>query len=172
MGIFTSERFNSLEELIKHEVKDLYDAEHRITEALPLMRDKAANPTLKQAFEDHLRQTERHIERLESVFESLGIEPDRQKCDAMVGLIKEGSVVLDAEGDKDVLDAALIAAAQRVEHYEIAGYGTLRAFARQLNNSYLAELFEETLDEEKATDQLLTDIAETSSNPASAHMAH
>jgi ferritin-like metal-binding protein YciE len=172
MGIFTTERFNSLEELLKHEVKDIYDAEHRITEALPLMRDKAANPSLKQAFEDHLRQTEKHIERLESVFESLGIQPDRQKCDAMVGLIKEGSTVLDAEGDKDVLDAALIAAAQRVEHYEIAGYGTLRAFARQLNNAYLAELFEETLDEEKATDQMLTDIAETSANPASAGMTH
>jgi ferritin-like metal-binding protein YciE len=88
----------------------------------------------------------------------------------MVGLIKEGSVVLDADGDCDVLDAALIAAAQRVEHYEIAGYGTARAFARQLNNAYVAELFEETLDEEKATDQRLTDIAESSSNPASAGM--
>jgi ferritin-like metal-binding protein YciE len=172
MGILTSEQFNSLEELLHHEVKDLYDAEHRITEALPMMRDKAASPTLKQAFEDHLHQTEKHIERLEAVFENLGIKPDRQKCDAMVGLIKEGSAVLDAEGDSDVLDAALIAAAQRVEHYEIAGYGTARAFARQLNNSYAAELFEQTLDEEKATDQLLTDIAETSSNPASVGRAH
>jgi ferritin-like metal-binding protein YciE len=105
---------------------------------------------------------------LESVFEHLGIEPEREKCEAIVGLINEGSEVLSAEGDGDVLDAALIGAAQKVEHYEIAGYGTARAFARQLNNEYAAELFEQTLDEEKDTDQLLTQIAEGSVNPASA----
>jgi ferritin-like metal-binding protein YciE len=167
MGIFTSERFNSMDDLFKHELKDLYDAEHRIVEALPQMADKAHNPSLKHAFDNHLRQSEKHIERLEAIFESIGIDPERVTCDGVVGLIKEGSHVLSADGDPDTLDAGLIAAAQRVEHYEIAGYGTLRAFARQLNNEYVAELLEQTLDEEKATDQLLTSIAERAVNPAS-----
>jgi ferritin-like metal-binding protein YciE len=168
MGIFTSEVFNSLDDLFVHEVKDLYDAEHRITEALPKLAEKAHNPSLKRAFQNHLRQTEKHVERLQSIFEHRGLEPEREKCDAMVGLIKEGSTVLSADGDPDVLDAALIAAAQRVEHYEIAGYGTARAFAHQLNDEYSAELLEQTLDEEKQTDQQLTQIAEGSVNPASA----
>jgi ferritin-like metal-binding protein YciE len=167
MGIFTGETFKSIEDLFKHELKDLYDAEHRIVEALPQLADKAHHASLKQAFQNHLRQSEKHVERLEAVFENIGIEPERVKCDGVVGLIKEGSNVLDAEGDPDTIDAGLIAAAQRVEHYEIAGYGTLRAFARQLNNEYVAELLEQTLDEEKTTDQLLTSLAERSINPAS-----
>jgi ferritin-like metal-binding protein YciE len=167
MGIFTSETFNSMEDLFQHELKDLYDAEHRIVEALPQMSDKAHNPSLRQAFENHVRQSEKHIDRLEAVFENIGIDPERITCDGVVGLIKEGSNVLSADGDPDTLDAALIAAAQRVEHYEIAAYGTVRAFARQLNNQYVAELLEQTLDEEKATDQLLTSIAERAVNPAS-----
>jgi len=168
MGIFTSEKFNSLEDLLHHEIKDLYDAEFQIIEVLPQMAAKATSPNLKQAFEDHLRQSEKHTQRLESVFEHLGIEPEREKCHGVAGLIKEGSTVLSADGDGDVLDAGLIAAAQRVEHYEIAAYGTVRAFARQLNNEYAAELFDQTLEEEKATDMLLTEIAEGSVNPASA----
>src|ERR1043165_9960977 len=167
MGIFTNEVFNSLDELFLHELKDLYDAEFRITEALPKMAEKAHNPSLKQAFENHLHQTEKHIERLESIFEHRGIQAEREKCDAMVGLVKEGSAVLSAEGDHDVLDAALIASAQRVEHYEMAGYGTARAFAHQLGDEYSSELLEQTLDEEKQTDQHLTEIAEGSVNPAS-----
>jgi ferritin-like metal-binding protein YciE len=167
MGIF-SEEFNSLEDLFRHELKDLYDAEHRMIEALPQMAEKASNSSLKRAFEDHLRQTEKHVDRLESIFEHLGIEPERVKCDAMVGLLKEGSAVLSADGDSDAIDAGLIAAAQKVEHYEIASYGTVRSFAKRLNNQYVAELCEQTLDEEKSTDQLLTDIAETSVNPAAA----
>jgi ferritin-like metal-binding protein YciE len=167
MGIFTSEQFNSLSELFEHELKDLYDAEHRLTDALPQMVDKASNPTLKQAFETHLHETQRHVERLQSIFEQIGIEPEREKCDAMTGLIKEGGHVLDAEGDANVLDAALIAAAQRAEHYEIAAYGTARAFAHQLGNEYAAELLEQTLDEEKSTDYKLTQIAESVVNPAS-----
>jgi ferritin-like metal-binding protein YciE len=167
MGIF-SEEFNSLEDLFRHELKDLYDAEHRIIEALPQMAEKASNSSLKKAFEDHLRQTEKHVDRLEAMFEHLGIEPERVKCDAMVGLIKEGSAVLSADGDSDAIDAGLIAAAQKVEHYEIASYGTVRSFARRLNNQYVAELCEQTLDEEKSTDHLLTDIAEASVNPAAA----
>jgi ferritin-like metal-binding protein YciE len=167
MGIFTGETFKSMEDLFKHELKDLYDAEHRIVEALPQMAEKAHNSSLKQAFNNHLHQTEKHIERLEAVFDNVGLEPERVRCDGVVGLIKEGSNVLDAEGDPDTIDAGLIAAAQRVEHYEIAGYGTLRAFARQLHNEYVAELLEQTLDEEKSTDQLLTSLAERSINPAS-----
>jgi ferritin-like metal-binding protein YciE len=147
MGIF-SEEFNSLEDLFRHELKDVYDAEHRLTEALPKMADKAHNSSLKQAFEDHLRQTEKHVERLESIFEHVGIEPERVTCDGMVGLIKEGSTVLSADGDSDAIDAALIAAAQKVEHYEIASYGTLRTFAHRLNDDYAAELCEQTLEEE------------------------
>ena len=167
MGIF-SEEFQSLEDVFKHELKDLYDAEHRMLEALPQMAEKASNSSLKQAFEDHLRQTEKHVERLEAMFEHLGIEPERVKCDAMVGLVKEGSAVLSADGDPDAIDAGLIAAAQKAEHYEIASYGTVRTFARRLNNQYVAELCEQTLDEEKNTDQLLTEIAEGSVNPAAA----
>lgn len=168
MGIFTSDAFHSLAELFEHELRDLYDAEHRLTDALPKLAKKASHPSLKLAFESHLRETERHIERLQSIFEQLGVEPEREKCDAIVGLIKEGGHVLNAEGDANVLDAALIAAAQRTEHYEIAAYGTARAFARQLGNEYAAELLEQTLDEEKAADEKLTQIAESSVNPASA----
>jgi ferritin-like metal-binding protein YciE len=167
MGIFTSEQFNSLEELFHHELKDIYDAEIRITEALPKMAEKAHNPSLRQAFQHHLEQTEKHVQRLESIFQHRGLEADRETCDAMKGLIKEGSAVLSAEGDDDVLDAALIAAAQRVEHYEMAVYGTARAFAHQLGDEYAAELLEQTLDEEKETDQQLTHIAEGAVNPAS-----
>jgi ferritin-like metal-binding protein YciE len=167
MGIFTSDEFNTLNELLENQLRDLYDAEHRITEALPKMADKATNPSLKKAFRDHLRQTEKHIERLNSVFEHRGIAPTREKCEAIVGLIKEGDELLDATGDSNVLDAGLIAAAQRVEHYEMAGYGTARAFSRQLSDEYSAELLEQTLDEEKATDQQLTKIAEAKVNPVS-----
>jgi len=168
MGIFTGETFNSLADLLQHELKDLYDAEHRITEALPQMSEKASNPELKRAFENHLRQTEKHIERLNAVFEHRGADAERIKCDAMVGLIKEGGHVLNANGDPDTIDAALIAAAQKVEHYEMAGYGTVRALAQQLNDNYSAELLQETLDEEKETDHKLTEIAEGAVNPASA----
>jgi ferritin-like metal-binding protein YciE len=168
MGIFTSETFNSLSDLLVHELKDLYDAEHRIVEALPQMAEKAASPELRRAFQQHLQETERHIERLNSVFEHRGIEAERQKCDGMTGLIKEGSAILSADGDADTIDAALIAAAQKVEHYEIASYGTVRSLAQQLNDSYASELLQETLDEEKMTDEKLTAIAEGSVNPASA----
>lgn len=168
MGILMSEKFNSLEELFHHELKDLYDAEQRITEALPKMAEKAHSAELKRAFENHLRQTEKHVERLESVFEHRGKQPERVKCDGIAGLIKEGSNIVDAEGDADAIDAGLIASAQKVEHYEIASYGTLRTFATQLGDQYSAELLEQTLNEEKDTDEKLTQIAESSVNPASA----
>jgi ferritin-like metal-binding protein YciE len=167
MGIFSTTEYNSLQELLEHELRNLYDAEHRLTDALPKLAEKAGNPSLKAAFKNHLRETEKHVERLESIFDHIGVEVEREKCDAMVGLIKEGDQILDAEGDSNVLDAALIAAAQRAEHYEIAAYGSARAFARQLGNEYVAELLEQTLDEEKAADHLLTEIAESAVNPAS-----
>jgi ferritin-like metal-binding protein YciE len=166
MGFFTSEEFNSLQELFEHQLKDLYDAEQRLIEALPLMADKAHDSTLKRAFEEHLQVTELQAERLEEIFSKLGKEPERIKCAAMVGLISEGNEILDATGDPDVLDAALISAAQRVEHYEIAAYGTARTFARRLGNSYVAELLQQSLDEEGDADKKLTVIAEQKVNPA------
>jgi ferritin-like metal-binding protein YciE len=168
MGIFTSEEYKSFEDLFVHELKDLYDAENQLIDALPKMAQKATNPNLKKAFQNHLQQTEKHAQRLESIFEHRGLQAERETCAAMKGLIKEGSVVLDATGDKDVLDAALIAAAQRVEHYEIAAYGTARCFAQHLSDEYAGELLGQTLDEEKSTDQQLTKIAEAAVNPASA----
>jgi ferritin-like metal-binding protein YciE len=169
MGIFSNASFNSLQELFEYELKDLYDAEHRLVEALPQLAEKASSASLKMAIQKHLHETERQVERLEAIFDHLGTEPEREKCDAMVGLIKEGGQLIDAEGDPNVLDAALIAAAQRAEHYEMAAYGSARAFARQLGNEYAAELLGQTLDEEKAADQKLTEIAESAVNPASAH---
>jgi ferritin-like metal-binding protein YciE len=167
MGLFTNKDLNSLDELFLCELRDLYDAEHRLTDALPKLAEKASSAELKSAFQNHLRETEKQIERLESVFEELGQKAERETCDAMIGIIKEGDAVLDASGESHVLDAALIAAAQRAEHYEIAGYGTARSFAQQLGQSYAAELLEQTLEEEKGADQKLTAIAERSVNPAS-----
>jgi ferritin-like metal-binding protein YciE len=169
MGLFSTAHFDSLDELFLHQLKDLYDAELRLTDAIPKLAEKATNPELKTAFENHLRETEKQVERLETIFEQLGQEAERQKCHAMVGLIAEGDEVLDADGDADVLDAALIAAAQRVEHYEISGYGTARAFARRLGNPYAAELLQQSLDEEAAADEKLTGIAEGSVNPSAVH---
>jgi ferritin-like metal-binding protein YciE len=167
MGIFSSQKLNSLDELFLCELRDLYDAEHRLTEALPKLAEKAASPELKQAFKSHLQETEKQIERLESIFERLGQDAKREKCQAMVGIIEEGEEVLSASGESHVLDAALIAAAQRAEHYEIAGYGTARSFAQQLGQTYAAELLDQTLQEEKGADKKLTGIAERSVNPAS-----
>lgn len=166
MGLFSTTEFNSLDELFLHQLKDLYDAEHRLTDAIPKMAEKASHASLKNAFMHHLQETEKQIERLEMIFQNIGHEPERVKCAAMVGLITEGGEVLDAKGDPDVLDAALIAAAQRVEHYEISGYGTARAFALRLGNRYAAELLQESLDEESAADEKLTMIAERSVNPS------
>lgn len=162
MGIFGTTNYDTLDQLFIQQIKDLYDAEHRLTKALPKMQDKAHNGALRNAFQNHLQETEKQIVRLETIFEKLEQGAERVKCDAMVGLIAEGEEVLDAEGDPNVLDAALIAAAQRVEHYEIAGYGSARAFAQQLGLSYAAELLQETLDEESAADEKLTKIAEQS----------
>jgi ferritin-like metal-binding protein YciE len=164
MGIFTSERFNTLNDLFLHELKDLYDAEHQLTEALPQMADAAASSDLRTAFNSHLLETREHINRLKQVFQRIGQEPERQTCPAMKGLVKEGSEAISATGDAKVKDAALIASAQRVEHYEMAGYGTLRTFARQLGLNDIASLLQKTLDEEGAADKKLTRIAESHIN--------
>ena len=164
MGIFHSHTFNSLKDLFVSQLEDLYDAEQRLTTALPKMADAATSPELKQAFMRHLNQTNRHVSRLEGIFQSLGIAPKRETCHAMKGLISEGSEMIDADGDPMVKDAALIAAAQRVEHYEMAGYGTVRAFANHLGLPEAARTLQETLDEEADTDKTLTDLAETGIN--------
>ncbi|HXE52599.1 MAG TPA: ferritin-like domain-containing protein [Tepidisphaeraceae bacterium] len=159
-----SYQFNDLKDLFICELKDLYDAEQQLTEALPLMAQAATDPQLRQAFEDHFRQTQTHIARLEQVFRGINCEPEREACPAMKGIVKEGNDMISAKGDCSVRDAGLIAAAQRAEHYEIAGYGTVRTFARQLGRGDLASVLQMTLDEEGDTDKKLTAIAESSIN--------
>ena len=164
MGMFTSTKFETLEELFIAQLRDLYDAEQRLTKALPKMRDAANGASLKEAFSSHLVETERQVERLEEVFRLIGESPKAETCEAMKGLLKEGDEMLEANGNPDVLDAGLIAAAQRVEHYEIAGYGTARALAKRLGHQAAAELLQDTLDEESNADCTLTNVAETCAN--------
>src|SRR5487761_179758 len=153
MGLFTSSAaLNSFDDLFVEQLQDLYDAEQRLTKALPKMAAAAHNSALKAAFEEHLRQTQNHVSRLEQVFQQIGKSAQTKTCAAMKGLVEEGSEVISGSGDPDVKDAALIAAAQRVEHYEIAAYGTARTFAQRLGKSEAARLLEETLAEEKETD--------------------
>ena len=168
MGLLGSHQFDTLEDLFCQQLEDLYDAEVRLTKALPKMVDAAHMPGLKEAFREHLRETEHHVERLEQIFQQLGREPSRETCAAMKGLISEGEEMIQAKGDDAVKDAALVAAAQRVEHYEIASYGTARTFATRLGHNAAALLLEETLEEEKATDLKLTLIAEQAPNPQAA----
>ena len=147
-------------ELYVDELKDLYSAETQLVQALPKMAKGASSDELRQGFEEHLEQTKGHVQRLEQIFEALGESPKGKKCKGMEGLMEEGSEVLGDDYEGDVLDAALIGAAQRVEHYEIAGYGTVRALAEALGEDEHVSLLSETLDEEKETDERLTDIAE------------
>src|SRR5262249_35041392 len=146
------------------QLQDLYDAENRLTEALPKMAEAAQSPMLRTAFEGHLRQTENHVRRLEQVLSQLGAEASGETCEAMKGLIKEGSQIINAKGDAKTRDAGLIAAAQKVEHYEIATYGTVRTFAQQLGHDDLAQILQQTLNEESETDKKLSQIAESSVN--------
>jgi len=164
MGLFTNIELNSLEDLLIEQLKDLYDAENRLTEALPKMAEAAYTPSLRKAFLSHLEETKNHVLRLDQAFAALGREAERNTCQAMKGLISEGSEVIDAKGEAIVRDAALIAAAQRVEHYEMAGYGSARTFAQQLNLPNVAALLQRTLDEEGAADQKLTELATTEIN--------
>ncbi len=149
----------SLDELLVHEMQDIYDAEHQLTEALPEMAKAASSSDLQKAFKSHLEQTRNHIQRLEEAFEMIDAKAKREKCLAMQGLVKEGSKMIEEEAPAPVKDAGLIAAAQRVEHYEMAGYGTLRTYAYLLGHQDVARLFQQTLDEEETTDKQLTELA-------------
>lgn len=164
MSLFGSQTFNSLEDLFVNQIEDLYDAEKRITKALPKMIDAASSPNLKQALQKHLTETQQQVDRLERVFKQINRTPERETCEAMKGLLSEGEEMVSAEGASDVKDAAIIAAAQRVEHYEISGYGTARTFAQRLGYSDAALLLQNTLQEEIAADKKLTEIAESSVN--------
>ncbi len=148
----------TLRELYIDELKDLYSAENQLLKALPKMAKAATSEELSSGFEEHLEQTKGHVQRLEQIFESLDESPKGKKCSGMEGLVKEGSEVMD-EFEDTVLDAALISAAQRVEHYEIAGYGTVVAFAELLGESEHQSLLNETLEEEKETDEKLTELS-------------
>ena len=151
---------NSLRELYVDELKDLYSAETQMVKALPKLAKAASNPQLRHAFEEHLRQTSDQVTRLEQIFEALDEKPTGKKCLGMEGLVKEGSETIGEDYEAAVKDAALIGAAQRVEHYEIAGYGTVRAFAELLGESEHVSLLEETLAEEKAADVKLSELAD------------
>ena len=164
MGLFFNKELNSLEELLAFELDDLYDAEQRLCTALPKMAEAASSESLKAAFEQHATQTQRHVSRLEQVFVDMGRSSNRETCDAMKGLISEGKEIIDASGSPEVKDAALIGAAQRVEHYEIAAYGTARTFAKHLGLSDVVRLLQATLDEERETDERLTQLAEQQVN--------
>jgi ferritin-like metal-binding protein YciE len=148
----------TLTELLEEQLKDLYSAEKQLVKALPAMARKAAIPSLGEAFRMHLEETKTHVERLETIGENLGIRLTGKKCKAMEGLIEEGKEVLNEKGRSAVLDAALIGAAQRVEHYEISAYGTARSIAEHLGHDEAKDLLQETLDEEAATDKKLTEI--------------
>ena len=164
MAMFAIAEFKNLNDLFIQQLEDLYDAEQRLTDALPKMAQAANSPELRQAFEHHLVQTRGHVNRLESVFNKLSKTPERETCYAMKGLIKEGEDMISAKGDAAVRDAGLIAAAQRVEHYEMAGYGTVRTFAQQLGLEDVAHILQQTLDEEGEADHKLTEIARGSVN--------
>lgn len=161
-------KLNTLEDLLHHELKDLYSAEKQLTKALPRMARAADNAELRKGFELHLQQTRGHMERLEKISQDLGKSLGRHKCKAMEGFIEEGAELISEEANEDVRDAGLIGAAQRVEHYEIAGYGTARALAQKLGFEDAAALLQQTLDEEKETDMKLTELARSMVNEAAA----
>lgn len=149
----------SLTELFVHELRDIFDAEHQLVSALPKLAEAATAPDLKSGFALHLRQTEEQVSRLERVFEHLGEDPKRETCEGMKGLIKEGNESVKLRGDDATRDAALIAAAQKVEHYEIAAYGTLCSWAQVLGETQALTLLKQNLNEEKQTDEKLTRLA-------------
>ena len=150
---------DTIEKLFIAELKDLYSAENQITKALPKLAEAATSTDLKSAFEHHLKETEGHVRRLEQVFEILGASPRGKTCDGMKGILSEGSEAVKETEEGVVRDAALIGGAQRVEHYEMAAYGTVHAFAERLGQKQIAQILAETLDEEKAADKKLTEIS-------------
>jgi ferritin-like metal-binding protein YciE len=152
---------DSLKDLYIDELKDLYNAENQLVKALPKMAKKASAPELKRAFQDHLEQTKGHVDRLEKIFKGLGEKPTGKTCKAMKGLVEEGAEVIEEDGEDSVLDAALIGAAQRVEHYEMAGYGVVRTFASLLGENNAVAVLQRTLNEEGEADKKLTKLAES-----------
>lgn len=163
MGLFTRD-IETLDDLFLHQLQDVYYAENEITKALPEMISKAADPQLKKGFQTHLAETENQIKRLEQVFQMLGKSPKQVSCPAIDGIIEEAEEVSGEIADKNVLDAALVASAQAVEHYEITKYGTLIAWAKQLGRNDCANVLHKNLEEEKATDDKLTKLAEANIN--------
>jgi len=153
-------KLGSLEDLYVDQLKDLLDAEKQIIKALPKMAKATSSPELQNAFQQHLEQTKGQLQRLEQIFDKSGRPARGKKCKAMEGIIEEGKELMDQDADDDVLNAGLIAAAQKVEHYEIAGYGCVRTYAETLGDREAASLLQQTLDEEKQTDEKLTQLAE------------
>ena len=158
-------KLDTLKTLYIDELRDIYNAENQLLKALPKMAKAASSEELKDAFEKHLEQTKTHVERLEEVFEDIGEKPKGKTCKAMKGLIEEGSEILQEDGEESVIDAGIIVAAQKVEHYEIAGYGSVRTFAQLLGKDQSAELLQTTLDEESEANELLNNLAEDIVNP-------
>lgn len=151
---------DSLNTLFVHELKDLHSAEKQLEQALPRMAQAATHSDLKKAFETHLKETREHVSRLDRIFNDLNIVKDSVKCEGMEGIIREGNEIVQSVGDPDAKDAALIAAAQRAEHYELAAYGTVRTYADHLGHDKISDLLQQTLDEEGKTDKMLTKLAE------------
>jgi ferritin-like metal-binding protein YciE len=151
---------NALRELYVDELKDLFDAENRLVKAIPKMAKAATSDKLRSGFEEHLEQTRGHVDRLKEIFDAMGEKATGKKCAGMMGIVKEGEEIMDEDFEGEVMDAALISAAQRVEHYEIAAYGCVRTWAELLGESEASALLEKTLEEEKETDEKLTELAE------------
>jgi ferritin-like metal-binding protein YciE len=154
----------TLQDLYVEQLHDVYDAEKQIMDALPKMARAASSSQLRDDFQEHRQQTEQHIQRLDQIFKNLGIAAEGEKCEAMKGIVREGEELMSKKAEPEVLEAGLIASAQRVEHYEIAAYGTLHTWAQQLGRSEDADLLSTTLAEEKATDEKLTKVAVSSIN--------
>ncbi len=161
-------KIENLEDLFVEQIEDLYDAEQRLVKTLPKMAEASTSPQLRQAFESHLEETKGHVRRLEQVFQALRKKPKGQTCDAMKGLIEEGDDMISNTEQSPLRDAGLIAAANRVEHYEIAAYGSVLSFAKTLGVQEALSLLDATLSEEKKADEKLTQIAETSVNESAA----
>ncbi len=164
-----SVKLDDLHKVFVSQLKDIYSAENQLIQALPKMEAGATNPELKKAIRDHLKQTRAHATRIETIFGTLDYRPGGHRCKAMEGLIEEGSEILKEEGEPDARDAAIICAAQKVEHYEIATYGTLRAYAKLLGMDDAHALLTQTLEEERQTDTDLTRLAESSINQLAMH---
>jgi len=171
-GETTMAEAGTLHDAFIDELRDAYDAEKQLTKALPKLAKSASNPKLREAFETHLRETQGHIERLEQVFESLDERARGKHCEGIAGIIEEGKTTMDEDFDETTMDACLIAAGQRAEHYEMAAYGTLVAWAQAMGHTDAARLLQQTLDEEKAADKKLSSLAEGGINQSAADAAH